>query len=71
MQPDPTRDAISAICNVYASDPGGGLPIEVLQKGCLFVSLTGEKWKNQIVPRRMGLSAKIITEEVKDERSLL
>ena len=42
MTPDPDRDRVHAVLYVYAMDPGGGEPLEYLEKGCLFTPLERE-----------------------------
>jgi len=42
MTPDPERDRIFAVVFVYGQDPGGGEPLQVLERGCLLVPVEAE-----------------------------
>jgi DNA polymerase elongation subunit (family B) len=42
MTPDSDRDKVLAVFFVHARDPGGGEPIEILEKGCIFVPVDRE-----------------------------
>jgi len=42
MKPDSSRDAIFAVCYVYAVDPGGGEQILIKERGCIFVPTQNE-----------------------------
>ena len=78
MKADHTRDKIAACVYLYARDPGGGEPIEILERGILFTPVEaegigqGHDQAGLIVRKSLGISfyrAKI--EMVSNERQLL
>ena len=85
MQPDPTRDAVFAVCYVYGIDPGGGDKIQIIERGCIFVPTQKEICFHQteisedasrpglvsLIGKTMGCSGSLKTEVALDERQLL
>lgn len=85
MQADSTRDAVFAICYVYAIDPGGGEKMQIIERGCIFVPTQKDIACHQnesndetsrvglvsLIGKTMGCSKFLKTEVVSDERQLL
>ena len=84
MKPDPTRDAICAVCYIYAIDPGDGEKIEIKERGCVLVpteneinhlrhtsgSVTTSNYVSKI-GNTMGISSQMKVEVVTSESQLL
>ena len=78
MVPDSSRDAVFAVVYVYGRDPGGGESIEILEKGCVLVTIEpkGQSANSGSVPNNvskatMGVSSDVRVERVHSEISLL
>jgi len=78
MRPDPTRDKIAACVYLYARDPGGGEPIDILERGILFTPVEaegvgqGRDQEGLIVRKSLGISLdRAKMEMVGNERQLL
>ena len=77
MVPDSSRDAVFAAVYIYGRDPGGGESLEILQRGCVLVTIEakGRAASSGISTNRskatIGISSDITVERVKSERSLL
>ncbi|KAL7553101.1 hypothetical protein ACHAWF_016353, partial [Thalassiosira exigua] len=77
MVPDSSRDAVFAVVYIYGRDPGGGESIEILEKGCVLVSVESKvHLQSNAAPAShskafMGLSSDVTVERAKTERTLL
>jgi len=75
MVPDSSRDAVFAVVYVYGRDPGGGESIEILEKGCVLVTIQSKSRDSVPISNTtkatMGISSDVRVERVNSERSLL
>ena len=80
MAPNSSKDKVVAVTFVFGQDPGGGEPLKITERGCLFIPLEAESddHASQVssirssMPRViMGTSADLLVELVKDETRLL
>jgi len=75
MVPDSSRDAVFAVVYVYGRDPGGGESIEILEKGCVLVTIQSKSRDsvptNNTTKATLGISSDVRVERVNSERSLL
>ena len=74
MVPNSSRDAVFAVVYVYGRDPGGGESIEVLEKGCVLVTIESKQGHNSntaSIKVSMGVTSDVKVERVNSERSLL
>ena len=73
MVPDSSRDAVFAVVYVYGRDPGGGESIQILEKGCVLVTIQSKSRDSVPINTKaaLGISSDVRVERVNSERSLL
>lgn len=82
MCPNSDKDRISAIVYIFASDPGGGEAIRIMERGCIFLPVEAElssinhsrlasSMESSIPRSTMGATAPLVVEVAKSERLLL
>ncbi|KAL7540342.1 hypothetical protein ACHAXR_011801 [Thalassiosira sp. AJA248-18] len=77
LVPDSSRDAIFAAAYIYGRDPGGGESLEILERGCVLVTIEqkGRPSTSAVLTNSskatIGLSSDVTVERVNSERNLL